>query len=68
MQKYEMHFCLSLELRALAEYVARNLKLTEEHFFNLFPIKIAQEANEKTHDFIAKAVVWCQVLMNAVQC
>jgi hypothetical protein len=66
-QKYELHFCCSLEHRALAEYAARNLELTEEHAFNLFPINIAQEANEKTYDFIAKAAVWRQVLMNAVQ-
>ena len=68
MQKDELYFCLSVEHRARAEYAPRNPKLTEEHVFNLFPIKIAQEAKEKTYDFIAKAAVRCQVLMNAVQC
>ncbi|MGD9031196.1 MAG: hypothetical protein PVH02_00950 [Desulfobacteraceae bacterium] len=41
--------------------------MTEERAFNLLAIRIAQEAAEKTYDFIAKAAVWCQVLMNAVQ-
>jgi hypothetical protein len=66
-QKYELHFCRSLAHRALAEYAAGNLEMTEERAFNLLAIRIAQEAAEKTYDFIAKAAVWCQVLMNAVQ-